>query len=213
MKYKVMALLLGGILIVDAALACSPPRYRSPAHQLNALNSPSALMQVSSDGQFLLKMIPTLWEQKGQDYDFIEKKSAYGAVYKIKQQGELQQLWIIKNIHPEASRKYFSLTDYRIFIDNEGSIVKVANYVGKLDKNPIVLWLYKKGGLLKQYPLSFFVKNHNIIRYHTCGFADWFSQEAESSIEIDQAGLVHFKTIDGVQWSIKASTGATTQVK
>ncbi|MBK8454695.1 MAG: hypothetical protein WAQ53_03190 [Thiofilum sp.] len=107
MKYKLIAFLLGSILIADAALACSPPRYRSPANQLKVLNSPLALMRISNNGLFLLKMVPTFWEQKGQGYDFFEKKPAYGVVYKIKQDGGLQQLWTINNIHPEASRKYF----------------------------------------------------------------------------------------------------------
>ncbi|MBK8454694.1 MAG: hypothetical protein WAQ53_03185 [Thiofilum sp.] len=81
------------------------------------------------------------------------------------------------------------------------------------DKNPIVVWLYKKGGLLKQYPLSFFVKKPALIRYSSCATAFWFEQENANAVTMNEDGVFYFKTIDGVRWGIKASTGAATQSK
>lgn len=111
-------------------------------------------MQVSNNGQYLLKMIPTLWGVNNNS--FFEKRSAYATTFKLKLNGELQQLWSIKNLHPQAKNEHFMSPRYTIFIDDEGNTIKVVSRILRSEKNPEVIWLYKQGKLLKTYnrPLS-----------------------------------------------------------
>lgn len=120
MKKVLLLVAIGSLLAVDVSLACSPPRYRTPTDRLNAMNSPLPLLQTSGDGQYLLKMVPILWAMKN---GFIEKRSAYGTVFKIRQNGDLQQLWTVKDLHPQAKNEHFISPRYAIFIDDEGNTI------------------------------------------------------------------------------------------
>lgn len=205
MKKTVPLIIIGSLLAVDVSLACSPPRYRTPTHQLNAMNSPLPLLQTSNNGQYLLKMVPTLWAMKN---GFIEKRSAYGTVFKIRQNGELQQLWSVKDLHPQAKNEYFMSPIYEIFMDGEGNTIKVVRSILRSAKNPEVIWLYKQGKLLKTYNLSYFVKNTSRIMHNTCGTARWYSTELSSNDD-----TLSLKSIDGLSWAIKFSTGAVKKLE
>ena len=207
MKKAISLIVLGSLLTVDASLACTPPHYRTPADRLNAMNSPLPLMQVSDNGQYLLKMTPTLW---GMNNGFIEKRSAYGAVFKIRQNGDLQQLWTVKDLHPQAKNEYFMSPRYAIFIDDEGNTIKVVSSILKNAKNPDVIWLYKQGKLLRAYSYSYFVKNTSKGLYNTCGTASWLDYNTPLNFK---ASSLNFKSIDGLSWTINLKTGAVTKPK
>lgn len=208
MKKVIWLIAISSLFLAEIALACSPPRYRSPADQLNDLNSPLPLMQTSANGQYLLKMVPTFWVL---NHDFVEKRSAYGTIYKIRKDGELQQLWSIKELHRNAKNKSFMSPSYTIFMDDEGNTIKVANLVLKGEGNPEVIWLYKQGKLLKTYTQPYFVKNTAKTMYSTCATAQWYDPIMD--LNFNPSGVLRFKSIDGINWSIKLSNGAVTKLK
>ena len=210
MKKAVLLIAVGSLLAVEASLACTPPRYRTPADRLNAMNSPLPLMQVSDNGQYLLKMVPTLWGMKNQD-TFFEKRSAYATAFKLKPTGELQQLWSIKDLHPQGKNEAVFSPRYQILMDDEGNTLKVVGSIFRSAKNPEVAWLYKQGKLLKTYHLSYFVKNTSRIMHNSCGTAAW-RDDYKTPLNFSSPSLT-FKTVDGLSWNINLKTGAVTKSK
>jgi len=107
-------------LLPQNSYAC---RYRTP--NLKDLNSLPALMEISENKQYLVKLIPSLWAGKTKNH-IIKKRESYGIVFKIRKNGQLQYKWSAKDLYPVdiKLRKQFN-----VFVSNNGeTIVKVNQY-------------------------------------------------------------------------------------
>lgn len=193
--------LLPALLIIacPAVWACKPPPENLYYQELNKR---PATMMLSSNGQYMMKMIPGHFTRAANG-EWKEDRASQGVAYKITQQGKLEQLWTIRNVFPSS---FLPSSGGNYYLADDGvHLVKVSEAKSLDDKN--ALTIYNRGQLFRSYAPRTFLPDFKDFRIHSCGSGGWTATDYkpyQPDGVRNGVGLVgttlFFKAVDGKLW-------------
>ena len=190
--YSALLILL---LTTNIAGACSwgPPT-------LPRLNNTSASMVTSENNKFLLKMLPSRWEQKGRKY--FKVKESIGTVFELEKNGDFQYFWNTKDVSPFEVKARLSKSEYfTVLVSNDGKrVVKIKQYGARFDtneellKNKSFLTIYNQGKISHRLSYLHVFKKLPSPLMSTCPGAVWVSDiKLEDNLLLLKSGYSSLK--------------------
>lgn len=178
-------------LISKTALACSYESI-SPGQENKIL----AKIIVSSNGNFIMKMVPPFYTRDKQG-SLLEKRKPYGEAFKTTPDGKLDSMWKI-TIDPSQ------LSDFggKFFLADDGiHLVQIKDATSLDDKKSMVI--YNRGKLFRNYSPRVFMPQLNRLALTSCGNASWIKDNLfkfnQNSVVLENK-VITFQTIDDKRW-------------
>lgn len=184
-----LTLLFACLVLVQSApsFACSPARRAPPT--VESLNSEKPRVITSTNGLYLLKLMPSQWALKNGV--IIKVREAYALAFKVTASGQFQQIWGYKNWEKKGTLAFSG--GLELYLYNDGKqLVEINRVVGSAsDKRAVTV--YQEGKMIKTYSASDFgIKSIKADRL--CGIKRWTK-------DIPSSDGVLLKTQTG-EWSI-----------
>lgn len=178
-------------LISKAALACSYPPLL-----LGQENKIPAKIIVSSNGNFILKLIPPFYI-RGKQGELLEKRKAYGEAFKAMPDGKLEPMW--KTTIAPSQLSDFAGTF--LLADDGIHLVQIKQATSLDDKKAMTI--YNRGTLFRNYSPLIFMPQLKRLELDSCGNASWIKENLfkfnQTSVALENE-IITFQTIDDKKW-------------
>lgn len=178
-------------LISKAALACSYAPL-TPGQE----NKIPAKIIVSSNGNFILKLIPPFYMRDKQG-ELFERRKGYGEAFKTMPDGKLESMWKITIAQSQ-------LTDFAgtFFLADDGiHLVQIKQATSLDDKKSMTI--YNRGKIFRSYAPLIFMPQLNRLEFDSCGNASWIKENLfkfnQASVVLEN-NIITFQTIDDKKW-------------
>jgi len=171
-------------------------------------------MVTSENNKFLLKMLPSQWGQKGDNY--FKVRHSIGTIYNLDQNGDFQYQWNAKEIHPREVKGYRGSNEYfTVLLSNDGKrVAKVKQfYKGLRDsketpKDKDFIAIYEQGKISHRFSYFDVFKKLPSPMQWTCLGGYWVSDiKLEGNVLSLKSGSSSTK--NSKQWSVDITSGKT----